>query len=67
MTCRTCHGTGRVSERGRHYGDASTRTTCPDCYDAAEAQREEDASFARHVAAIRECDDLMGAYREAAQ
>lgn len=61
--CRACHGTGRVVERGRHYGDPTIRTTCLDCYDAKAGQRAEDESFARHQAAIREADDLIAVFR----
>lgn len=51
--CRACNGTGRVD-----------RMTCADCYDPAAARREEDASMARHRAAIEECDRLMGEWRK---
>jgi len=47
-------------ERGRHYGDANMYANC-DCYDRSAAQRGEEESFARHVAANREADDLMAA------
>lgn len=60
--CPFCHGKGMERERGRHYGDPATWTKC-DCYDRAEAQREDEEAFARHVAAIRHSDDLMTVWR----
>lgn len=62
-TCRTCRGTGRIVERGRHYRDPTTRNTCPDCYDAKAARHQEDLSLERHRAAIRESDILMTVHR----
>lgn len=61
--CRSCRGTGRITERGRHYGDPSTSITCPDCFDAKAAQSQEDLSLERHKAALRESDILMTAHR----
>lgn len=44
--CHTCRDTGRVTERGRFYGDRDITGTCPDCQ-VRMTQAEWEAEIAR--------------------
>jgi hypothetical protein len=64
MICRVCKGTGRVTERGRHYLDQSVRKTCLECFDQKAAEAEHDAFMARQQADRDEADRLMDEARD---